>query len=60
METTLAWGVGLYLFIRIALFAVLGYWVFRSLRPEPREARARSDEQSRYAHERRHGAGRRG
>ena len=60
MENTLAWGVGLYLFVRIALFAVLGYWVYRSLRPKPERVRARNGEQSRYALERRHGAGRRG
>ena len=60
MENELAWGVGLYLFVRIALFGALGYWVYRALRSKPGSARALSNEQSRYALERRLGSNRRG
>ncbi len=60
MDNALAWGVGLYLFVRIALFGVLGFWLYRVLRSEPEPSRARSSDQNRYALERRHGSDRRG
>ncbi len=54
MENAITWGVALYLFVRIVLFAALGFWIYWVLRPQPKPQHARSNEQSRYALERRH------
>ena len=55
MDNAITWGVALYLFVRIALFAALGYWLYRVLRPQSERHGAPSREQSRYALERRQG-----
>ncbi len=53
MDNAITWGVILYLSVRIALFAALGYWLYRVLRSQPERQPAHSNEQSRYALERR-------
>lgn len=58
MDNAITWGVVLYLSVRVALFAALGFWLYRVLRPQPEQQPARSNEQSRYALERRHDADR--
>ncbi len=55
MDNAITWGVALYLFVRIALFGALGFWLYRVLRPQPEPQTAPSREQSRYALERRQG-----